>query len=125
MTNLHKSSYVSISQINPEFLFNKKEYTQSNIEFIRGGDFERDIVDNPYDPATNYGDRIIENFIEDTYPGTTYDPEYHKKGEKDTDGLTLHTVSKYRRTKVSITDDFGKSLFRGMKVKNISYSMQL
>ena len=46
----------------------------------------------------NIGDRIIEEFVEDTYPGTTYDSAYHKDSEKDTDGLTLHTVTRFRDT---------------------------
>ena len=85
--------------INPEFLFNKKEYNQNNIKFIQVGDF----INRPIIKILPTGgideripDRVIENFVEDTYPGTTYNAEVHTSSEKDNDGLTLHTITRFR-----------------------------
>ena len=110
--------------INPEFVFNKREYKQNNFEFINGGYFKRYDTHAQVDlPGTKfyYVDRIIEEFIEDTYPGTTYDPAYHAGGEKDTDGLTLHTVTRYRDTEFEKNASFGNSFITSSDIKEIFY----
>ena len=110
--------------INPEFLFNKKEYRQNNIEFIYGGSFtgynERVNVDSP-GRKVEIGDRVFEEFVEDTYPGTTYDPAYHKGSEKDTDGLTLHAIIRYRDTGFIQGSNYGESVFNSGDIKEMFY----
>lgn len=118
--NLRTDKYAFV---NPEFLFNKREYSQNNIEFINGGEFTK--LDYGVIPTTNgrkviAGDRLIENFIEDTYPGTSYDPAYHKGSEKDSDGLTLHTVTRFRDTEFKEQSSFGASLFTS-NIRSIFY----
>lgn len=101
--------------INPEFLFNKKEYNQSDIKFVQVGDF----MNAPRTTITSTGisenisDRVIENFVQDTYPGTSYNASVNKTSEKDNDGLTLHTITRFRdavykdRTEISDLSDIG------------------
>lgn len=110
--------------INPEFLFNKKEYRQNNIEFIYGGEFarydEKIKVDIP-GRKVEVGDRVFEDFVEDTYPGTTYDPAYHAGGEKDTDGLTLHTITRYRDTEFKKFSNYGEAIFNSGDIEEMFY----
>ena len=88
----------AVAFINPEFLFNKREYNQTDIKFVQVGDF----VTLPLVETTSTGtykripDRVIENFVQDAYPGTTYNAKIHAASEKDKDGLTLHTVTRFR-----------------------------
>ena len=88
----------AVAFINPEFLFNKREYNQTNIKFIQVGDF----VTLPLVETTSTGiyeripERVIENFVQDAYPGTTYNAKVNAASEKDKDGLTLHTVTRFR-----------------------------
>jgi len=96
--------------LNPEFLFNKREYQCK--KFIKNGEFKGvERYDNTGDGIKYYiRDRIIENFVEDAYPGTSYDPAYHSGSSKDTDGLTLHTITKYRETKFENGNNVGSNL---------------
>ena len=111
---------------NPEFAFNKREYTQNNIEFINAGSFKKvpDRVQGGLSgKKVTVGDRVIENYTQDTYPGTTYDPEVHK-GDDD-DGLDLHTITRFRDTESEIDNSFGDTLFGGVdsntNIKDIFY----
>ena len=65
------------------------------------------------------GDRVIENYIEDAYPGTTFDPEIHSGSDKD--GLDLHTVTRFRDTEFKSTASFGNPLFGNAVVKKVFY----
>ena len=64
--------------ISPEFLFNKSEYSYAKL--IHVGNYKKKYV-NKYD-----------NWTEDVQPGTSYDPDIHKKKEKDLDGYSLATL---------------------------------
>ena len=108
--------------ITPEFKFNKREYRQNSLEFINGGFFAR--LEDGTESDTpgrqvNIGDRIIEEFVEDTYPGTTYDPAYHKGSEEDTDGLTLHTITRFRDT--TYNNSNGQIFIQPESIKEIFY----
>lgn len=105
--------------IHPEFLFNKKEYTQSNIKLVSGGDFVSSIRLSGENSIT-FSNRVIEESVEDTYPGTTYDPAYHKGSEKDSDGLTLHTITRVKDVYYDPNSNFSNSL-SSAKVSNIFY----
>lgn len=69
---------------NPEFKFNQKEYVPT--QFIYEGEY---IVK----------DKILtEDKVQDVIPGTSYDSSIHKSREKDSDGFTLHTLSREHDT---------------------------
>jgi hypothetical protein len=97
--------------IHPKHLFEKKEYT-NNVEFYTEGNFiHKD--GNIFE--------VSSNLVEDTYPGTTYDPAYHKGKEKDSDGLTLHTLSKYRDFSYENSNNRNINLFGTDNIKDIFY----
>lgn len=77
----------------PENAFHKKEYTGAKIEF---------------NSLLNLSTIVEENNteIQDAQPGTSYNPERHKKAERDTDGYTLQVLNR----KQSVESYIGNNL---------------
>ncbi len=97
--------------IHPKHLFEKKEYT-NNVEFYIEGNFiheDENVV------------AVSSAMVEDSYPGTSYDPAYHKGSEKDTDGLTLHTLSKYRELSYENSTNRDTNIFNMNNIKEVFY----
>lgn len=70
--------------IHPEFKFNGKEYSNTT-HLIKEGDYVK-----------RYATYISpNNRVQDVQPGTTYDPSRSDDSEKDTDGWTLHCLSRH------------------------------
>lgn len=69
---------------NPEFKFNQKEYVPTQL--IYEGEY---VVK----------DKILtEDKVQDVVPGTSYDSSVHSNRDKDSDGFTLHTLSREHDT---------------------------
>lgn len=69
--------------IHPQFLFNKKEYPTAKLR-----------IDGCFG---TYGSNVYMNhqYTEDVMAGTSYDSERNKKRERDSDGFSLHTFTRY------------------------------
>ena len=94
----------------PENAFLNKEYVNANIEF---------------QSAHIVGETIIEEStdIQDAQPGTSYNAERHKKGERDTDGYTLQLLVRKSRvlaSEMNISDEEQRKTYFS-DVKNIKY----
>lgn len=91
--------------VNPEFLFNGKEYTNPT-KIIQEGIF------------TYSNERIYNSLVQDVMPGTSYDASINKRRERDNDGFTLHTLTKYREHKYNPTNTI---LAQNSEIKDTFY----
>ena len=79
-SKIKKDAYALIY---PQFLFNKKEYPTSKIK-ITGG--FKAYQNNSY---------LAHQVTQDVMAGTSYDKDRSAKREKDSDGFSLHTLSRF------------------------------
>lgn len=78
MSKIRKDAF---ALIHPEFLFNRKEYVNAQIN-----------VEGYFQGDRSYLDHQL---TEDVMAGTSYDSKRNKKREADSDGFTLHTLTRY------------------------------
>ena len=90
--------------IHPQFLFNKVEYPTATIKH------------EGYWSADNRKFYMNHELTEDVMAGTSYDSSRNKKREKDSDGFTLHTLTRY-----SPTDTYKSATNFTVKPKDIFY----
>lgn len=102
--------------INPEFKFNGREY--KNFDVIQQGEYYRGNFTNA-SSANDVPKRIlIDDTVQDVYPGTSYDPDKASKREKDSDGFDLHVVA--RNTPFEFTQVSG-TLLQQSQINEVFY----
>lgn len=94
--------------IHPEHRFNQKEYTDVTEISIEGFWYNKDVPE------------VIGDLMQDVQEGSSYDPEIHKKQNKDFDGFDLKIASRLPKKKfVPLTENII------IKESNISESFYL
>lgn len=98
----------------PEAAFNKKNVQFNGVQVqgayeVTGYDMPHKIINNRKEFADDPGGKLAGIYIEDVQSGSSYNPEVHKKREKDSDGFALHGA--YVSINVEFSNVFGGYLF--------------
>ena len=94
-----------LALIHPEHKFNNKEY-KSATHIIQEGEY------------TIKGQSRTETITQDVGAGTSYDPEAHKRSDRDNDGFSLHLLARDTRVQFGIKN---KEILTPFKRGEIAY----